>query len=66
MITKEEFLRYEKVRLSGKYNMIVDNELARKTANLSAEKYLIFCIIAVRDAVFILTDNPEWRGIQFE
>ena len=40
MVSREEFLRYEEVRLSGKYNMITDNELARTMANLSAEKYL--------------------------
>lgn len=39
-ITKEMFLRYEKVRLSGKYNMIMDSELARNKANLSKEEYI--------------------------
>lgn len=39
-ITKEMFLRYEKVRLSGKYNMIMDSETARIEACLSKEEYL--------------------------
>lgn len=39
-ITKEMFLRYEEVRLSGKYNMIMDSELARNKASLSKEEYL--------------------------
>lgn len=39
-ITKEMFLRYEKVRLSGKYNMIMDSEAARTEAYLSKEEYL--------------------------
>lgn len=38
-ITKEMFLRYEKVRTSGKYNMIVEWELARKKAHLTKDEY---------------------------
>ena len=38
-ITKEMFLRYEKVRSSGKYNMIVEWETARKKAHLTKDEY---------------------------
>ncbi len=37
---KDKFLRYEKVRLSGKYNMLTESEQARKEAQLSREDYL--------------------------
>ncbi len=40
MITKEQFLRYEKVRLSGKYNMITEMLYASKEARLTKEQYL--------------------------
>lgn len=39
MINKERFLRYEKVRLSGKYNMITDANNARVKAGLTLEEY---------------------------
>lgn len=39
MITKEEFLKYEKVRRSGKYNMIMDADAAWKAAGLVCCQY---------------------------
>ena len=39
MITKEEFLKYEKVRQSGKYNMIMDAAAAWKAAGLARCQY---------------------------
>ena len=38
-ITKEMFLRYEKVRLSGKYNMMTEWQLTRKKAHLTKDEY---------------------------
>ena len=38
-ITKEKFMRYEKVRQSGKYNMITDFILAKQEANLTEKEY---------------------------
>ena len=39
MITKEEFLKYEKVRQSGKYNMIMDAAAAWTAAGLARCQY---------------------------
>lgn len=38
-INREEFIAYEKVRQSGKYNMITDWELASEEAGLTKEMY---------------------------
>ena len=40
MITKRKFMEYEKVRLSGKYNMIIEADKAMKEAKLTKEEYL--------------------------
>mgnify|MGYP001569630018 CR=1 FL=1 len=37
------WLRYERVRVGGKYNMITDGSRARLAARLSSEEYA-FCI----------------------
>jgi hypothetical protein len=39
MITKEKFLRYETVRKSGQYNMIMEANYAMNEANLTKEEY---------------------------
>lgn len=39
LISREEFIAYEKVRKSGKYNMVTDWELASKEAGLTKEMY---------------------------
>jgi len=40
MVTKEKFLRYEKVRESGKYNMIMDMSHVLVEANLNYHDYI--------------------------
>ena len=37
---KEKFLRYRKVQMSGKYNMITEAKKAMKEANLTYDEYL--------------------------
>lgn len=39
LISREEFIAYEKVRKSGKYNMVTNWELASKEARLTKEMY---------------------------
>lgn len=38
-ITKEEFLKYERTRIIGKYNMYMQREEAANEAGLPIEKY---------------------------
>ena len=40
MVTKEEFLAYENVQKSGRYNMIMDAVSVMDETKLSKEKYL--------------------------
>ena len=39
-VTKEEFEAYEKVRRSGKYNMMTQADWAASAANLEYERYI--------------------------
>jgi len=39
MITKEKFLAYYKVQMSGKYNMIMEATAAMNDAGLNMEEY---------------------------
>ena len=39
MITKEKFLRYYKVQMGGRYNMICEASKAMKSARLTKEEY---------------------------
>ena len=39
MITKEKFLRYYKVQMGGRYNMICEAFKAMKSARLTKEEY---------------------------
>ena len=39
MITKNDFLRYYKVQMSGRYNMIMEAGKAMKVARLTKKQY---------------------------
>ena len=39
MITKSDFLKYYKVQMGGRYNMVMDANYAMNAAQLSNEKY---------------------------
>lgn len=57
-ITKREFLAYERVRKSGRYNMILDRFLARRQARISSEAYGAI----LRHYVALMRRWPEVRG----
>jgi len=40
MITKDKFLKYYKVQMSGKYNMIMDAAQVQKETQLTKDEYM--------------------------